>query len=95
MEEQELKYCTYAKFPGIWGWIWGWFIVGISKHPNFGGYSQEFASQGCTLLLLEFDVTCGSFPYSFRFKPRKTKEIARYKNGEMKWMSQSIPQTKK
>jgi hypothetical protein len=91
MEGQELKYCTYAKFPGIVGLVYGWFLVGISETPHFGGYSQDFASQGCTLLLMELDAP---LPHRFRFKPRKAKEIALFKNGEVKWMSQSTPRMK-
>lgn len=86
MEGQELKYCTYAKFPGIRGLLFGWFLVGLAETPHFGGYSADFAQQGCTLLLIELDAP---LPPVFRFMPRKAKEIARFKNGEVKWMSRS------
>lgn len=88
---EELKYCTYAKFPGIRGLLFGWFLVGLSETPHFGGYSQDFASQGCTLLLMELDAP---LPQMFRFIPRKAKEIARYSKGKVKWMSQSTSRMK-
>jgi len=69
-----MKYCTYARFKGIIGWFMGWYLVGIAEQPIFGGYSADFASMGCHLMLIELDAP---LPYKFYFLPKGAKIIQR------------------
>ena len=40
--ENNKKYCTYVKYYGLFGFLNGWFLVGLSATPHFGGYANEF-----------------------------------------------------
>lgn len=52
-----MKYCTYVKYYGFQGFLYGWFLVGISEDKKFGGYASEFmaSSRNFQMMLLEME----------------------------------------
>jgi hypothetical protein len=63
VDTENYCYCTYARKPGILGWLMGWYLVGINSEPNcFGGYAAEFANMGFHLMLIKYEAP---LPYKF------------------------------
>ena len=52
-----MKYCTYVKYYGLRGFLYGWFLVGISPDKKFGGYAADFmaSSDNFQMMLLEME----------------------------------------
>jgi hypothetical protein len=70
MEGEIYSYCTYARRPGILGWLVGWYLVGMNAVPEFGGYAGDFYNMGFHLMLIEAEAP---LPYKFVFVPKKQK----------------------
>lgn len=65
-----MKYCTYIRFQGVSGWLWGWFLVGVSDEKQTSGYLVDFAKLGIKVMLLEME---SPLPQNFYFLPKKAK----------------------
>ena len=91
-----MKYCTYVRFRGIVGLLYGWFLVGISEEKAVSGYVDEFAGcGGIKIMLVEMQIPLRS---SFYFIPRKAKIICsstfdRFKNEEKNESIRDLRQT--
>lgn len=67
-----MKYCTYMRFTGIFGWLHGWTLIGISDEPRISGYAGDFMHLGCKIMLLEIEPP---LPPQIRFIPKGAKKI--------------------
>lgn len=62
-------FCTYARYRGLW-WLYGWFLVGIGNEPHLNGLSNEYYTQDCKLILIEFNDPDPA-PINFWLLPRR------------------------
>ena len=62
-----MKYCTYIRFRGITGLLYGWFLVGISERKHTSGYVTDYAKYGISVILLEIETPLITH---FHFVPR-------------------------
>jgi len=74
-------YCTYIRFQGIFGWLNGWFLVGISNEKRISGYVADFANFGIYIMLLEMKPP---LPPNFWFIPKGAKKLKRVFLGTLK-----------
>ena len=72
-----MKFCVYAREPGLWGWLKGWYLVYVTEYHDqatklAGGYCAEALNMGCTLKVMAMKPP---LPFSFYFFPRNAEEI--------------------
>lgn len=71
------KYCTYGRLKGLFGWIQGWSLLGISEQPQAAGYTrdymQDYSHIGIKIMLVEMEPPLLSH---FHFLPRKATVIS-------------------